>query len=271
MRNLLSAGFIRLRKDKVFWILMLIMLGCAVTNMLLSNSESSLNRLEDYLFSYAPALGIFGAVYTGLCMATEYSDGTIRNKLVAGHVRSAVYLSNLILCFVATLCITITWLVGGLAAGVPLFGGLEMKMPELLILITVNILMVAALSAINTFIGMICSNKAVTSVVSIVTIIGMLIVASTVYNQLCATEMTSGIVMTMEGLQITDPEPNPYYVGGMLRKIYEFIIDFLPTGQGIQIANLEIGHPVRMMISSAVITMATTFGGIFLFEKKDIK
>lgn len=276
MRNLLSAGFIRLRKDKVFWLLLLVMLLCAVVNMLngchmaMADDEQSSYVLEDFFFSYAPTLGIFCSIYAGLSMGTEYSEGTIRNKLVAGHVRRTVYLSNLMLCFAATFCIALVWLAGGLV-GMPFLGGLRMEISQLLLMISIILLMVAALSAISTFIGMVCSNKAVASVVSLLLIMGLLVLASVIYNRLCEPEMTSGIVMTMEGMQITDPEPNPYYVGGMLRKIYEFIIDFLPTGQGIQMANMEIGHPVRLMICSVAITLATTFGGMFLFEKKDIK
>ncbi|MDE5570029.1 MAG: hypothetical protein K2I82_05185, partial [Ruminococcus sp.] len=42
-------------------------------------------------------------VFVGIFLGTEYSDGTIRNKMVVGHKRSDIYFANLIVCASGTL------------------------------------------------------------------------------------------------------------------------------------------------------------------------
>lgn len=70
---------------------------------------------------------------------------------------------------------------------------------------------------------------------------------------------------------VGEPTPNPYYISGIQREIYEFVVDFLPTGQSSSLQNIKIGHPVRMLLSSLGITAAFTFGGLKLFQRKDLK
>ncbi|MFR0985373.1 MAG: hypothetical protein ACLSFZ_01285 [Frisingicoccus sp.] len=65
--------------------------------------------------------------------------------------------------------------------------------------------------------------------------------------------------------------PNPMYVTRSKREIYQFFMDFLPSGQCAQLANLEVLHPYRIGIYSIVIIAVTNFLGLFLFNKKDIK
>lgn len=277
MRNLLSAGFSRLWKNKVFWLGFAAMFICSVLLMLNAGRMQTANveygysyRLDDFYFNFAPVVGIVCAVFTGLFLGTEYSDGTIRNKLIIGHKRSAVYLSNLTVCFIATLIMESACLIGGLM-GIPIMGKWEIGISNVLLFVLIIILMTAALTAICTFVGMVSSNKAATAVISLLLMLGLLILASVIYNSLCEPELMSGVVMTEEGLQMSDPSPNPSYIGGNLRVAYEFILEVLPTGQGILLANLEAANPLRMSLCSVFLAAAVTFGGILIFRRKDLK
>ena len=61
---------------------------------------------------------------------------------------------------------------------------------------------------------------------------------------------------------------------GFHKYIYQIILDFLPTGQGIQMFDFDTGdyvHIVRMTLSSAFITVSTTAMGIILFKRKNIR
>ena len=163
----------------------------------------------------------------------------------------------------------LVWLIGGLI-GIPTLGLWKMGM-GLIIYLLISVLFVAAFSAIFTFIGMICSNKAISAVLCILVFLGFTIFTSMIYNALSQPELSSSILVTAEGMQMTDPTPNPNYVRGVWRDIYQFIIDFLPTGQGIQMSDLNIAHPVCMGLSSIFITIVVTLGGIVAFNKKDLK
>ena len=52
--------------------------------------------LDAIFFVYAMLIGLVLSVFLPLFFGSEYSDGTIRNKLAAGHPRLSVYLANLI-------------------------------------------------------------------------------------------------------------------------------------------------------------------------------
>ena len=146
-----------------------------------------------------------------------------------------------------------------------------MDASQLLLYLLAVVLCVASFSAIFTFIAMQSSNKAVTVAISILFFFGLLLYASTIYNALGQPEFTNEILVTANGMDMTDPVPNPAYVSGTKRAVYEFILDFLPTGQGISIWELKAANPIRMLLSSAAITVFVTLGGIAAFQKKNLK
>lgn len=89
MSKLLSASFIRLKKDKFFWIGMAFM---AVAGMFIPimrymdmRKTQTINNIDNGFFSCAFFIGIVMAVFCSLFIGTEYSDGTIRNKVIVGQ------------------------------------------------------------------------------------------------------------------------------------------------------------------------------------------
>lgn len=276
MLKLLSANFSRLRKDKTFWLCMGAMLIYSVVYMLNGSRQAIIDiseynySIDQYYFHFAVIIGAFCSLFGSMFLGTEYSDGTIRNKIAVGHTRVSIYLANLITTFAATLMIMFAWLIGALVA-IPTLGIWRMGIPNLLAYLGIAVMFEAAFSAIFTFICMQCSNKAVTIANSMLLFLGILAFASITYNALSEPEMTSGIQITANGMQMGEPAPNPNYVSGVTRQIYEFIVDFLPTGQGLQMWQLEIGNSIRMLVSSLAITVLTTLGGIIIFKRKDLK
>lgn len=272
----MSANLSRLWKDKIFWIGMLIMTAYSVISMLNGCRQATLDMsefnymLDHYYFAGMPVIGIFIAVFIGLFLGTEHSDGTMRNKLIVGHTRTKVYLANLATTFIASLMMLAVWFIGGLV-GIPTLGTWQMGISGLVVYISISILMVAAMCAIFTPICMLSTNKAVTAVLCILLCLGVILSGSMFYNALCEPEMSSGVMITADGMQMGEPTPNPNYVSGMKRIVYEFLADFIPTGQGIQMADLAVAHPARMMLSSAFIVIMVTLCGAFIFKHKDLK
>ena len=151
MRKLLSAGYDRLKRDKVFWAAMVILLLYAVIYMLngcrqaTSKTMSEYNySLDNYYFHYALLIGMFCSVVTGMFLGPEYSEGTLRNKIIVGHTRLEVYLSNLILSFSASLLLLAMWLIGALV-GVPTLGYWKMGV-GVLIYLAISVCYLAAFS-----------------------------------------------------------------------------------------------------------------------------
>lgn len=275
MNKLLRSNFSRLWKNKLFWLCMGAMLIYSVVYMLNGCRQATADlseyhySIDVYYFQFALSIGFFCALLGSMFFGTEYSDGTIRNKIIVGHTRTSIYMSSLITTFTATLLIMSVWLISALIA-VPTLGFWKMGTSHLLVYLLIAVMFVLAFSAICTVVNILSSNKAITVVSSILLFLGLLIFASMIYNRLSEPEMISGVQITANGLEMSEPSPNPNYITGMTRKIFDVIVDFLPTGQGLKMWRLEISNPIRMLVSSVLITVLTTFGGIFCFKRKNL-
>ncbi len=276
MRKLLSANYFRLWRDKIFWICMGTMLIYSVVYMLNGCRQATIDlseynySIDKYYFHFAISIGIFCAVFSSMFFGTEYSDGTIRNKVIVGHTKINIYIASLITTITATLLMVFVWMIGASVA-IPILGIWEMGISNLIVYLLIIIMLTVAFAAICTLVNMLSANKAFTVAISVLLIMGLLIFASMIYNGLSEPEMTSGVQITANGMQMSEPTPNPNYISGAMRKNYEFFLDFLPTGQGLTVWQVEAGHPVRMILSSAAITILTTLSGIFVFKKKNLK
>ncbi len=276
MRKLLHSNFTRLWKDKIFWLCMGAMLVYAVAYMLNGCRQATMDlseyqySIDKYYFHFALSIGLFCSLCSSMFFGTEYNDGTIRNKIIIGHTRTSIYLASLLTTFIATLFITLVWLVAALVA-VPALGFWKIGILRLVLFLFVAVLFILAFSAIFTAINMLSANKANTFLISILLFIGLLLLASLVYNRLSEPEMISGVQLTVNGLEMTEASPNPRYITGRKREIYDFIVDFLPTGQGLRVWRLEVASPVRMLLSSLFLTAVTTAGGLYAFKKKNIR
>lgn len=62
--------------------------------------------------------------------------------------------------------------------------------------------------------------------------------------------------------------PNKKYLSGCAVKIVQFIIDFLPSGQSIQISHMTAPNIQYMWLYSFMIIMITNITGISVFRKK---
>lgn len=271
MAKLLRAGFSRLWRNKIFWGCMILMLLAAVSAVIgIASGFIHITKIDNLYFSYGIFIGLVCAAFTGLFLAPEYADGVIRNKLVIGHSRASVYLSNLIVCFAASMLMLAVWLLGTLGA-VYAKGGFSIGTGQVLLMILLSILFMAAFTAIFTMVGMLCANKSAAALLSVVIFITLFALCGLIYGSLQEPELIDGLIMTVDGLKMSDPQPNPQYIGGFQRTVYQFIIDLFPTGQGIQLSDMSVAHPLRMAICSIFVTIITTFEGTAAFRRKDIQ
>ncbi len=278
MSKLLSANFYRLKRDKGFRVCTAVMLVLQIIMLIdrvkFNNQNSSENLLtfNDFFFEYLPLIGFLYAVFISLFLGREYSDSTIRNKLIVGHTRLSIYFSNYIVCLFASLVIYIVMILAGLL-GIPFLGKWQGGADTFILYIIMGIFITAVQTAVLTMLAMLCSGRAVNAIVSMAVILVLMIAASIIYNGLAEPEFINEFVeITQDKGIVYGPEvANPAYVSGVKRKIYEFLLQFLPSGQGILIANGEVTRPLFNIAYSAVITIAVNVIGIFAFKKKDLK
>lgn len=277
MRKLLSANFSRLKHDKVFWTGLAAVLVISVVYMS-GNCDYGVKMrakgydyaLEDFYFNLLPSMGILNAIHTALFLGTEYSDGTIRNKLMIGHSRRDVYLAGFFTCLAASMCFLAAMFFGSLV-GVPMLGLWQCGAGPILLLILVAMLLTAAITGIFTLVSMLYANRAIGVVLALLLFLAMLVSSVSVYSGLDEPEEISGIEMVDGEMRMTEGNPNPAYVSGKRRVAYEWILDVVPEGQAMLLSNMETARPLRQMGASAVIILVTTGVGVFFFRKKDIQ
>ena len=278
MSDLFIAGMNRLWRSRVFHICCLVSFAANVFVMLatyrqLLNYESlGLERsitLDNVFYGLIPVLGVMCSVFASLFIGTVHSDGVMRNMLVVGRARWEIYLANYAVCFVAAVAFLVCWFLGGLT-GVPLIGVWQ-DVNGLLLRCAVLLLCAASYMGIFCLLCMLCTNRAVAAVIAVLLSVALLMLSSYMLNALNQPEFQQGVMMTEAGPQLSDPMPNPSYVGGMKREVFRFLSDTLPSGQSISVCSYELERPVLSLVSSAVIALLTTAVGVICFRRKDIR
>ena len=279
MSRLLSADFAKLKKNKFFW---LCMAGMAVFALFMKIMDyvsmreysGSVPSFESLLLIYALVIGFLMAAFVSLFVGTEYSDGTIRNKLIIGHTRVSIYLSNLITCFAAGVMMCLAYLIPALAVSALLCRSDSTDFRMLLLMILYSFVLTLAFTSLYTLAGMICQNKALTAVITILVICFFSVASIYISAKLNEPETYPEISALADGRTVTSARqvPNPGYVRGTQREVYQFLNDFLPTGQSVILTrgDTEASTPL-LPVYSACIAVAASGIGIFILRKKDIK
>lgn len=152
MNKLIYANFSRLWKSKIFWIGLILtdllavwILADRIHFKMISGYQLS---SDDMIFSGTVTLPFVAAVVISIFIGTEYSDGTIRNKLITGHSRHSIYFANLITSTAAVFIIYTSYLLIIVCAGIPLVGNFAAPIKILLANFIINFVALASLSAI---------------------------------------------------------------------------------------------------------------------------
>lgn len=283
MNKLLYAAFRRLWKSRYFWFCMIFMAVMGIIVPLAQQiSMKEWNErmpqysyaviLEDPFFNFCTYIGIIGAVFVSLFMGAEYSDGTIRNKILVGHGRIWVYLSNLLVCIAGSIALCLAYMIFAGITGASLFGFFETGIGIVLANIIVIFAMMASFSGLFTLVSMLNKNRALSSVICILSA-GILIFAGAwMRSKLQEPEMwPEDTYLDDNGEVVVIPEePNPNCLKGTEREVYEFLYDILPGGQSFQTAYLNTRNPRRLCLYSAIVVLTSTGIGVIFFRRKDL-
>lgn len=279
MSRLLCADFAKLKKNRFFWLCIIGMVGFGLFMKIMEyitmqQYADEAPPLDSMLSVYSMVIGFLTAAFVSLFVGTEYSDGTIRNKIIIGHSRAAIYFSNLITCSAAGFFMCLAYLLPALAAGIPLCGIKTADFRYLAGMILCSFIMTLAFTSLCTLVGMLCQNKAMTAVITILSV--CLLFAASVYISAKLNEPETYPEISAfadDGSVIDDRDvPNPGYVRGTQRQIYEFLDEFLPTGQSVILTRGDKDASFLLMSAySAGITAVAAGMGIFIFRKRDIK
>lgn len=280
MNRLLKANVSRLKKDTVFKVCLLFTLLYAIVTIVAGWRSMEINDTAiaiDALFlnsfgvsGFLTVPGIVLAAFCSMFIGTEFSDGTLRNKLIVGHRRRAIYLSNFLTCAVSGIFFSLVYLLTVSIAGIPLFGGFQLETGALLLLMFDGMLAIVAYAAIFNMLSMVLQNKTVCVCLCLVAVMASMFLCFYLMKRLEGPPMVE-VYQMVNGKTTTESVPNNQYVDGILRQVFQFIIDFLPSGQSLQLSGQNAVHLKLMPLYSAAIILLTNIAGIAAFARKDIK
>lgn len=290
MTKLLRADFMRLKKNRLFWLGVIFMFGLGlfvVFNTFYENlkvPEFATSNPDFFFCLGAVFVGIAAAVFIAFFIGTEYGDGTVRNKLIAGHRRGDVYLSELIVCTAASFIMHIAYLLVVIIGGVIFIGAFVTPLVCLLEIALVCFISVLASTALFVMMAMLITSKPASIAALILASIFLLAASAFCYSKLSEPEYFDGYIITSEDINFGETEkiPNPGYPRGAWRKFYGFLFDFLPVGQMLQfsssLSDIEPISQTELILRvlkfsgySLILTAASSACGLICFKRKDLK
>lgn len=287
MIRLLKSNLSRMAKNRLFWVCMILSVGVGAISILsayidfknftdLYLEHGIHPSIEESLFTGPMYLVFAAAVFVGSFAGTDYSCGTLRNKIIAGHSRIGIYLSNLLTALIANIGMLLVFNLAVLAVGLPLLGIGELTAKQITLYTLSQCLTMAAFTALLVFLSMLFQSKAGGSVAVLVLTVVLFASAMIIPDMLRAPEYYEGLETvivdekTGETIMRNVREKNPSYVDGIKRDILETLDDALPVNQFYSIIVDEEPSLGTMAAYSAAITVLITGAGILLFRKKNL-
>lgn len=193
-------------------------------------------------------ISIFTAVFLSLYLGTEYSDGTMRNKLAIGHTRFSIYCASLITGLFAVTVLFATEIVTGIIIGAILYESPQYGIAYLLQIGLTGWFACAAVVSLYTLIGMLSSGKAVTAISCILISFTMLFLGLFTVRMLGSDNLS-------------DTE----------RQAFQLIYEINPSGQLMQVFTVKVTEPLKLIAYSSIFSALLTVAGVLGFERKDLK
>lgn len=223
---------------------------------------------------------MFISIFVSIFVGIEYADGTIRNKVISGHSRTNIYLSNLAISIIGALIIEIVYIIVIAVIGIPVVGNVNMNINSFAVILLDVIMIIICYTAIFNFVSIVCSNITLSTVVCLVITIIMYICTFLLQPIANSEEFYQTAVINENGEIEIQKKINPNYPGEIKKKICKLILYYIPTGQGMEIleylGSLEIIKEKEMNtkllpIYSLSVIILISGVGIYLFNKKELK
>lgn len=272
-------------RSRLFYIVLIFSIGYGILvgapEILYSSGESGF-VMDGRLVAFSVMAGLVSAVFTGLFSGTEYSDGTIRNKLIVGHGRTAIYISGFIVCLCANLIFTAAYYASVTVTGLLNGGRFETDGKILAVCVICGLMIAMASTAVMVLLAALISSRAICITACILAAIAFIVGSAYINQKLEAPEYYDQYIAVGENgvPQQVDKVPNPAYVSGTERKVLETALDILPNGQAMLLtamfdegeASDEVLNTLyRWIAYSAAFTAVFTAAGAAAFGRKEIK
>ena len=275
MRNLFSVGLFRMVRSKLFYILLALtalVMAYVYYNTYRVQLGPDFSQLDLYFFQFINANIVSAAVFCPLFLSSEYGDGALRNKLMVGRTRPQIYLANLAVNCLYGTAACLAAVVTGLCVGVPLLGWFQNAGPgKILLYVLLALATTWVCAALYTFLSMVVASRGVAITLCILLAFGLILLGQYLYLALSQEEVLTAFFYTDTGEMAVSEQPNPAYLTGFARQVYQFFYELTPGGQAYQILGMSAQSPLRLLGYSGLVFVLVTGLGLAIFQKKDVK
>lgn len=248
MGNLMKTEWYKLRKDRIFWVLTLLLIAVSIV-MPLEKVGRSINMGEnEFYIGYALSINIEIVVRTvpcilaGFFISSEYSMGTMKSMVSSGNSRVRIYFAKLVMFSIGTIVISLILPIFMTGAGA-IFLGASALPTGTYFLQTIGLiaLYAASFASIMTFFAAIFTDSGKT--------IGFLIFFFVLLDTIL--EMIAGKISFLQIFV-------DWSVTSLLFNVYNINI-------------LDSGEVFKLVAAPIVTLIVFTILGCIVFKKKEIK
>lgn len=289
MSELLSAGFYRLRRAKLLWIVCLLLAlvsagyvawSWQAAQRYYSVLEGDLKELTgvmqasymDSAFFSIPAVAVL--LSSAVCaweLGAEYQNGAQRNKLTVGHKRRDVYLTALLLTVLVCDLLCLAAFLPGIPVMLLTVGGFGMGWTRALLSMAGMTAASAALASLFTLLCLNIQNRAASAIVAIGLTLALMLGGSALSDRLAQTPGYSIHETTVNGELVQTTTSTRYIPEGPVRDVLTFLADFNPGGQVLRHSTTRADRAGRFAAYDALFFALTSAAGLLIFRRKDLR
>lgn len=283
MSRLLKANFARLFGNVQFRILTMLLFGIGCLSAVSKRLELQVHMemfgiskediptgttqlLPEILMFQGGFIVMFAiALFIGQFVGTEYSDHTIRNKLIVGHPKKAVYIANLLVCSIAGIIMHLTYIISDyIFASILITSYHYWTAGKLILMLTTTLLTTVAFASICILFSMCNQSKAGGSVYILV----------------------MAVTITVLSVGILDALHTETYLNSFHKGIYVLLDKLLPSSQyynlmrmddtstGLAFAGEITEGTINLLNNigcSVIVVILSTGIGTAIFNRKNVK
>lgn len=257
MRRLLRADGFRMIHSRELWFciagMLLTAAGFIFMQYTAMDYEVPLSRV---IFLPMSFFGVAVAALVSLYVGQDFSDGCIRNKIIAGRSRKHIYFSCIVVSCIACAAVFLITTLFTVVVGRHLFSQ-DVGAPEITQYLVLGLFMSMADGCIFSAVTLLNGNKTTAVMSNMFLAFFMLFLCMHTNQILVQPEFKDGIL-------------NPHYASGIKRQIYGILHDLNPFGQAAQLSSMNCLNTVRFIFCDFIWGIITV-GCSRIFGKKNIR
>lgn len=268
--NLMKADLLRLTKDKPLRIIAIVLVAMNFLTMgmfkvlqliggeeMLGEMVKSLGLTSFFSLFALGNLGLMVALAVSMFVGRDFSQNTIRNKIIGGNARHKIYLSSLLLNLLIGLALLVITLVEGILLSL-LFYGIYDGIGEIAKTVALYVPLYVGFIAVMTFVSLAVRTQTMGIVLNVLVVV-LLPALLSVLNMANMTALHNNAVVEYI-LSIIPYHSIGSLSGGTISPDGMFV---LPTVTGTV--------ALKTILSSVVLAVAASAAGYALFRRADIK